>query len=293
MSVLGLPSLAADDRLLAVLDAALRAAGQPSVRAPRCDPWSAAFFGLDRTSAWRGATPAQQQEIVRVAGQSLLEEAFYIEKCGMAYAATMSLRAQSTDERALYSLFAADEARHLCAVSGWVGEPGPPSAFHHLLVEVMERADPVGVVLIVQVLLEGWGLRHYRDLAAGCNDAALSAVLEGIVSDETRHHGSGVILLQQRELSAEGAAVAVELLCPFLTMVRAGPQGTLGALERVLGPLAWPDRVATLQELDTERHSAVRLELLHSLLQTRRAAPVRLELEARGMFNPLPAELAA
>ena len=290
MSVLGLPSLAADDRLLAVLDAALRAAGQPSVRAPRCDPWSAAFFGLDHTSAWRGATPAQQQEIVRVAGQSLLEEAFYIEKCGMAYAATMSLRAQSTDERALYSLFAADEARHLCAVSGWVGEPGPPSAFHHLLVEVMERADPVGAVLIVQVLLEGWGL---RDLAASCNEPALSAVLEGIVSDETRHHGSGVILLQQRELSAEGAAVAVELLCPFLTMVRAGPQGTLGALERVLGPLTRADRVTTLQELDTERHSAVRLELLHGLLQTRRAAPVRLELEARGMFTPLPAELAA
>ncbi|HMV67715.1 MAG TPA: ferritin-like domain-containing protein, partial [Myxococcota bacterium] len=272
------------------------AAGRPPPpRAPRSDVWDPAFFGLDRTTAWRGATPVQRAEILSLAGRGLLEEAWYVEQCGVAYASTMALRATNTEERALYALFSADEARHLFAIEGWLADApiGPPSPFHHLLVSVLEQASTLGAVLVVQVLLEGWGLRHYRDLAVACNETALTSILDGIVQDETRHHGSGVILLSQRALDPADQPAVIGLLSHFLTMVRAGPQGTLSAIDQVLGPLTRGDRVTTLRELDTERHAASRLAVLHSLLQQRHAAPVREALEGLGMFTPLTAEQAA
>jgi hypothetical protein len=295
-AVLDLPDLPDDDRLHGVLRAALDATGRTGApTAPRADQWDAAYLGLDRTTAWKGATDAQRRTLLTVVGRSLLEEAYYVEKCGLAYAAKRVLQSRSTEERALYALFAADEARHLDLVSGWLAgdDIGAPSAFHRLLEDVLERADPVGAVLIVQVLLEGWGLRHYADLARACRDADLGALLRGIVKDETRHHGSGVLLTHGATLSPEAREITLDLLRSFLDMVRVGPVGVLAAVEHVVGPLSRDDRLTTLRELDGEAHAASRLAVLHGLLDLRVAADVRRVLEGEGRFTPFPMEAVA
>ncbi len=293
---LDLPALDPSDRVHGVLGAALAAAGQVTApKAPRADQWDPSFFGLHRAQAFRGATPAQQRTILEAAGRSMLEEAYYVEQCGMVYAGKMILLASTLEERALYSLFAADEARHLHGIGGWLAgdELGAPSPFHHLLADVFDRADPVGAVLIVQVLLEGWGLRHYADLARSCRDPDLSAMLSGIVRDETRHHGSGVMIAGRTGLSDEGHVAALELMGSFLDMVRVGPLGVLAAVERGVGSLSRDDRLTTLHELRAEEHAAQRLKILHGLLGIRTAEPVRAELEAQGRFQPIPSEAVA
>lgn len=290
-----LPHADPDDRLRAVLAAALKASG--GVPAPsRIDGplWAASCFALDQTTAFRQAPAAAQRAVLDVAAHGLLHEAFYIEKAGIAYATRMSGLARTVEERALYALIAADEARHLAAVSAWLpDDPGPPGAFHLLLADVFAEAPPAAAVLIVQVLLEGWGLRHYADLGDTCRDPALAGVFRGVVADETRHHGSGVILCGQRPPTGDEVALTVGLLRRFLAMVAAGPLGAVGALEHVCGPMTHADRVTTLRELDGEGHAARRLNLLRGLLDLRGAAEVCGALDAAGAFTPLPLDAAA
>lgn len=294
--ILDLPSLEVDDRLRAVLQAAMAAAGEAPVQTPGDRAfWGPEFFGLDRVSAFVAATADQQQQILVHASQALLEEAWYIERCGLTFTAKMCLLAETTEERMLYSLFAADEARHYHQVSAWLAgteSPGP-SAFHELLAEVIRDGDRDSLVVVIQVLLEGWGLRHYRDMAAACRDERLGATLHGIVQDETRHHGSGVMMFTARGLPGNSLAVATEVLSRFLSMVRTGPQGVLSAVDGVVGPLDRDARVTILTELDCVAHATERLEFLRSLLKTRAAAPLREALEARDLFTALSAEAAA
>ncbi len=82
--------------------------------------WPAKHFNLDRVTIFRDASEAEREQILEGCCRDLLEEAYWIEKCGMYFAAKMSLMASSTEERMLYSLFAADEAVHFSWISGYV-----------------------------------------------------------------------------------------------------------------------------------------------------------------------------
>lgn len=272
-------------RLHGVVSAALRARGEPAVAA--APPWWAPeVFGLDRVAAWREARPEQRAAVVERLGRATLAEAWWIESVGMAFAAKMTLLARTLEERQLYALVGAEEATHLAWFSAWVAPDGPPGPFLDHLARLVEAADRATLVLVVQVVLEGWGLQWYRQLQAASLDPGLAAVFERVLADEARHHGGGVVLAQEAPCPDD----AVDALAPILEMVRAGPQGVVAALEAGLGPL---DRRRAFAELDAEGHAAARLSLLRGLLLKGRAGAAVDALESRGLFTPLPPERCA
>lgn len=300
MSVAGfdLPHLPEDDRLRSVLRGALRARKLDPTAPPPEDRryWSAEFLGLDRVALFAELDEAARRQVLRRCAQDLLCEAYFVEKAGIGYAARMTLEAESTQERALYGMVAAEEATHLCQVASYLPDPDPVGTddpFLRFIGDLVEDAPRSVCLFVVQVVLEGWGLTHYRSLANGCSHPGLTSILESILLDEARHHGSGVILLEARELSAQERSQATEALDGFLGMVRVGPQRVVAALEEAAGHLTHGQRVRVLRELDAEAHSGERLQVLRGLMKTPNVAGVIEDLEARGAFEPLPPERCA
>jgi len=257
-----------------------------------CEPyWDASHFGLDRVAVFHTATPAEQRAILYRANLALLQEAYAIEKAGMGYMSRMALLAETTQERMLYTLFAADETSHFVQLSPFVHEK-PTLAnnpFLQLLSEVLEGADKTVLLFVIQVVLEGWGLTHYRALAKDCRSVPLQLTLQGFLQDESRHHGTGVTLFNQAQMSPESHAGIVEILMQFLRMVQAGPQSVVEAIAHVKGHLSQEQKVQILAELDTETHSGTRLQTLRSLMRGDGAGEIVQELDDRGAFRPLPA----
>lgn len=301
---LGLPELSPRHRLSRLLATALPtgAAGLVDSKAcpaeASCVHWPAGHFHLDQVDLYREAPPQARAAVLERLGRGLIEEAYFIEKAGTGFAAKMILLATSTEERMLYGLFAADEARHLAMIGRFLDRQADPRGqpFLGLLGEIIEAGDRASLQLLIQVLLEGWGLAHYRALQRGCRTSELKAVFDAILEDETRHHGSGVLLLEDQVIPPQSRTYVDEVLSRFLDMVRRGPQNVLDALDREIG-LTRAQRIEVYEALDGEAHGAERLSLLRRLLGKARGDGWGRELidrfERHGAFLPFTAEECA
>lgn len=287
-----LPRLAPNHRLQAVVDGALARLGDVPEPLGSGPFLPADFFGLPQVQAFRSLDGAAQDRVVAACSRQLLEEAWHIERIGLAFVAKMVLLAPSAEERVLYGLFGADEARHLVMIDALLGQPSSvaPSAFHELLAEVVEHGDRATLVLVVQVVLEGWGLAHYRSMAQATTEPALERVLRGILRDEVLHHASGLAVFPELPFDSDSRSQMVGVLERFLRLVRMGPQGVVAALASELPDL---DRRRAFEELDTEGHSATRLMALRALLLKVGAEETVARLTASGAFDPATAEECA
>lgn len=254
--------------------------------------WRAGFFGLDRVPAFRAAPEATQRAIVADCTRGTLLEAYFIEKAGVSYAAKMVLLAESTEERSLYAVFGAEEAAHLDAIGASLG-PSADGAdwqtnpFLSWLASIVEQADRRTSQLVVQVVLEGWGLAHYASMRDGCQHAALRELFGRIVADEAAHHGSAVHLLREAVLDASVIDRATDLLGDLLAMVRGGPAMVVEALERGLGGFTSGERVQMFEALGVSAHVQERLDVLRGCLTKVPAArPLVAALDARDGFAP-------
>jgi hypothetical protein len=291
-----LPHLHQDDKLRRVLDSAIKSKlGNPpdAQMSPLSSYWNAAYFGLDRVQIFQDATLDQQTEILDCSACGLLEEAYFIEKAGVGYMAKMVSLAESTEERMLYALFSADEVTHLTQISRFLPNSemvGTDNAFLRLLEDLAETQDKTVLLFVLQVVLEGWGLTHYRSLAKNCRNIDFSSVLQSFLQDESRHHGTGVTLLDRTNVTKSSQQTIIEVLELFLQMVQLGPQSVVAAIEKVKGDLSRQQKVEIFEQLDTENHSSSRLQLLRSLMRSPNMGTIVEELEIRGVFQPLPAE---
>src|SRR5215813_5168214 len=208
------PDLSAEHRLQPILAAALKDSSLLPASENAKAYWSAAHFHLDKVAIFNDASADEQQEILLRCSESLLAEAYYIEKCGMYFAPKMCLLSESTEEKMLYSLFAADEARHFKQIAAFVSAQAVVDFLHNpfiqLLDDVLRHGKKTTLTYIIQVLLEGWGIRHYHALAGNTQDAKLKETLTTILKDEARHHGSGLILFNDQRLTANQLAEIVE-----------------------------------------------------------------------------------
>jgi hypothetical protein len=292
------PHLDPGDDLQPVLAAALaRRAfpGGPDAAAP-WDLWAPSHFGLDRVTRFERAGEDERRRILAACARSLLEEAYFIEQAGLAFAAKMVLLADSAEERVLYSLVAADEAAHFHAIASHLPRPAGQRAdppFLRWLAEVIEEGDRVSLCYLIQVVLEGWGIVHYQALARGCRGERLRRTLVAIARDEALHHRGGVLLARRRDASEASRGFARQALARLLEMVRAGPQAVVKALADVTGPLGRAERVQAFQELDAAGHSGRRLRLLRSLIGAGGADRLAERLDSRGLFAPLGPEACA
>lgn len=291
--------LPAGHRLQKVVSAALTrtSPSQPVLhRSAVPAPWTATFFGLERCRAFTALREEDQQALVHDASTSLLHEAYFIEKLGLAFGAKMLLLSATTEERMLYALFCADEARHLNAVGQHL-EPNRQLTTHHpfheLLADVIEHGSKETLTFVIQVVLEGWGLTHYRALSEGCQDQGLRLVLRRILEDEALHHGSGKMLVEDRGLGAQALKEITEVLAAFLDMVRPGPLSLVAQLEQACGGMTRAQRQQVLEDIDATSHAARRLEQLRKLMSIPAASPVIEALTDRRLFEPLsPAQAA-
>lgn len=284
---LTLPAHTGDERLQGVLHAALGPRAPTAAPTPPTAPyWGAGAYGLDRIAAFRDADPDAQAAVLHRLARARLAEAVGIEALGVGYAARRILDADSREEQQLFATFAADEAAHLAAFLPY--HPGPLDAdpFLSLLGGVIAEAPRDDAILVIQVALEGWGIAHYRTLAATCTDPALTEAVRAVLRDEARHHGAG-LLLSARRPAGEAAVLALDALC---AMVRAGPVGVIAAAEAALGPWSAAERAAVYAGLDGRAHAAERLHLLRELLHKAGADPVVRALERRGAWSPEPPE---
>jgi hypothetical protein len=286
-----LPYTIFNDRLKRILTAALpnHKNGQINFN---LNYWNADFFNLDQVKIFQDAREDEQSIILQFANRSLLEEAYYIENAGVGYMAKMVMLAETIEERMLYGLFAADEATHLSQISCFLPEIpliGNNDPFLSLLAEVVESTDKTVLLFVLQVVLEGWGLTHYRRLAKKCHDQLLAKIFAGFLDAESRHHATGSLLFEAMPISQASQTLIIEILARFLMMVQVGPQNVLAAIEQGKGDLSRSQKIQILEELDTENHSGTRLKLLRSLMGGTSAEVIVQALEDRGAFVPLPA----
>ncbi|CAN1209532.1 Ferritin-like domain-containing protein [Tumidithrix helvetica PCC 7403] len=289
---LDLPHAKDDRPLQRILAAALKERGDRGIHtSAQGIYWNAPFFNLDRVKLFQDADDIEQITILQLANQSLLEEAYFIEKAGVGYMAKMVLLAETVEERMLYALFAADEATHLSQIGHFLPVPEPDSRdrpFLRLLADVVNGADKAVLLFVVQVVLEGWGIGHYRQLAKTCGDRRLSDLFSSFLHAEARHHSTGFTLFDRMARSTASHAAIADVLATFLRMVQVGPQSVVGAIEQVKGHLTRSQKIQILQELGTETHSGKRLQLLRSLMRGETAVGIVQALAERGAFEPLP-----
>jgi hypothetical protein len=292
---LDMPFLAEDHRLHTVLSSALRARGLARQRTDNGGHiyWPAEQFSLPQSRLYREAKKEDQRAILERCCEQVLEEAYYIEKAGMAYTAKMALLSQSTEERMLYSLFSADEASHFELIRGFIDDPtlSGSQPFLSFLEELIDHGHRDTLIFTIQVVLEGWGLSHYRGLSESCIDDSLKPILAGIVQDEARHHGSGLVLTDNIQWSDEVFRETTQTLQTFLSMIQCGPQGVVSAFDTVLGGLTRTQRIELFSELNAPEHSTGRLDLLRTLM---RGHPALIEqLESTKSFRSLSAQECA
>jgi hypothetical protein len=143
------------------------------------------------------------------------------------------------------------------------------------------------LLFVIQGVLEGWGLSHYRNLSKTCRHTVLAELFHSFLEAEARHHGAGVVLFHRATLSPSHRAAIVEALAGFLQMVRVGPQRLVEAIAIVKGDLSRSQRINLLTELDSETHSGLRLNLLRSLVEPL-APDIAETLDEHNLFLPLP-----
>jgi hypothetical protein len=288
------PDLSATHRLQPILASALRDAGSQQAPDKTRAFWTAGHFHLNKVAIFNAASNEEQEAILLRCSQSLLAEAYYIEKCGMYFAPKMCLLAESSEEKMLYSLFAADEARHFHQIAAFVTPQAVSDYLHNpfiqLLDEILRYGNKTTLTYIVQVLLEGWGIRHYHALAANARDTRLIETLATILKDEARHHGSGLLLFNEKRLTEQQVAEIIEPLIHFFRMVQIGPQLVVLHTEEVMGHLSHAQRETIFAELDAEAGTERKLALLKSLIQTAAYADdILARLESAGALRAFSA----
>jgi hypothetical protein len=294
-----LPDLAVGHPMASVLAAALHSREAQKLDSPLDGPyWPASFFGLDRTSIYRNAAEAEREEMLAGCSRSVLSEIYAIEKSGMYFASKMCLLAESVQERMLFSLFAADETVHF----HWINPYAPLDAvaqfendpFLQLLDEVLQKDDRLTLSYIVQVVLEGWGIHYYRELAKSCLDQSLAMVFERMIRDEGRHHAAGLAHFKHRPNDWKGSPRILDVLTGMLNMTQAGPQMAVSQIERVNGSLTRSQRTRVFSELECEARSTERINVIKSLIEAAAGGREIIgELERRDALRPYSAEECA
>ena len=293
------PHLPAGHPFHAVIEAAVgRRLGAAPASVPEPSAlWGADFYGLDRARAFTSAGDDARRATLGLCAEGLLEEGYFIEKSGLNCNATLMLAAETIEEKTLYALMAADEAVHLRLVAPYLPRAAERTAqnpFLKLLSRVIEEGSAPAKVYLLQVLLEGWGLTHYKSLGDGCLDPHLAESLRRILKDEALHHRGGVLLFDPAKLSDSDRAFVVDAGVEIFRMVQAGPQLVVSALERATGGFSRERKIELFRDLDTQTQAGARLKLLRGLLGEVDSSFLQDTFARYGLERPLtPEECAA
>jgi rubrerythrin len=189
--------------------------------------WGEKFYTLDKSTAWKVLEDQVKNSILISLGKKILQEAYYIESAGMAYSGKMILTSRTKQERQFYCFVAEEEARHLRLLET-LGEfktgPLEVPSFAALIGEIIQESSRMSHFLLIQVLLEGWGLDYYKELSQKAQHENVARAFKQILKDEIRHHSAGVILFSESsEMSEVEFSEFIKFLERICAMIKIGP----------------------------------------------------------------------
>lgn len=253
--------------------------------------WDASSYGLDKVEYFLELAENKKVQLLNELAQNRVSEAFHIEKSGIAYGSKMTILSDNIDERVLYGSFTGDEARHFKLIEKYhhntIAEDITDNSFLEFLSNTIEVAPKKSLVFMIQVLLEGWGLDHYSTMAKECKNSNLKTDLQSILEDEVVHHGSGVILFDENNLTKEEREFIIQSLISFFQMVQVGPIGILAQLETMTSKFNNYNRVHALEQLNAFGSTDEKLLKLKRLMRKAGANSIIEELEGKGLLRPL------
>ncbi len=258
--------------------------------------WSDEWWGFHTSVVYTKLSNEQQRRLLERCNQSLLNEAYFIEKSGLAYCAKMVLTAECTDKAQLYSFIGADEAKHLAWIEPYLDAQEkqlPSGHFLLFLSKLIEEFSPALLVYLVQIILEGWGLDHYNRLSKSCAQPQLSKIFSSILKDEALHHKSGNLLFDSTVFSVADFSLISDALQGYTQMVRVGPQAAVAAIDQISGGLSLEDVEEVLVALRHEEETVRKLMLLKQLMLQPGVEDLVEKLNAAGSFAPMSSREAA
>lgn len=250
--------------------------------------WDLRALGLEPVRYLQDASTEARQRVRQALAIARLQEAWFIEKAGMSYAAKMSLLSESINEQKLYSLFASEEATHFHFIDQTLGSARPQGQdpFIALLNEMISTAERRPLIFMIQVVLEGWGIQHYAMMSKTCQEPALKACLQQILADEAAHHGSGLSLFEETALSTPERQQILEFMSRFLQMVAIGPATVMSVLQTELGEFNASQRAQVLEQLNALADTQGKLNLLRDYMLKAQAQQIVSALDERKAFMP-------
>lgn len=257
--------------------------------------WGAHSYGLQNSTLFQSLPPQKQQACLEDLARKRLEEAYHIEKSGMAYTAKMTLLSRTLQERELYSHFSEDEARHLSYLTralSHISEDYKSNSFLTLLDQIIRDGERRPLIFIIQILLEGWGIEHYTNMANECQNEEFRALLQQIICDEAGHHGSGLILFSEKELTKRERNYISDVLQQFFYMIQLGPVATLESVESICDGLTQNQKKELFKQLDAQNTTAYKIETLKKLMHKSSCHELMSSLENKGYMRAFCAEEA-
>jgi rubrerythrin len=274
----------------AVVDRIVRArCGSTISSTERRDLFTPDCFGLPGVRAYHALGEQQRQVVRERLAFVVLAEAYFVEQMGIAYAAKMILLARSVSERKLYSFFAAEEARHLSGVEALLerhDDPPQPTSFHELVGGALSQGERLELVATIQVILEGFGLDHYRQLAVGCVDRSAARFFRSLVKDEAAHFGAGQATVRAEPLAPTELEFVFEVVAELARALASGPTSTMAVLEAAHGGLTLRQRRELIDEIHAFEHAQVRLDRVARRLSDAGLATIRERAERLGLLAP-------
>ena len=280
------PPGGADPRAARVVDGfARRRALDPGSPGTGHAHWDARFFGLQALAPFKCAAPEIQQQVLDACGEGLLWESWYIEQGGIALCARMALHAEDLATRTVYALIGADEAIHAHWIWAWLARTSPraPDSFNRFIAALVETGEPQALCYLLQIVLEGFGIQHYRILAEGCREPALAQTLRSMMADEGLHHAGGLALFHPERLSARARGLVLDAAAQLTQMIRIGPQAVVSNVMRITGA---SDPAVLFEALNCEAASNTKLGVLRALFEQPGMQWLTTELERLRLFVP-------
>lgn len=235
--------------------------------------WDEEFFHLKEASAYKSLSAERKKEILISLGHKILQEAYFIECAGMAYAAKMNINSRTKEEREFFCFVGEEEAKHLRLVeslANFITSLENIPSFALLIGEIIQEASKLSHLLLIQILLEGWGLNYYKSLAKNAKDENVANAFKSILKDEIRHHSAGVILFASHRNASGLRPEEVDEFIGYLEriafMVKIGPYSACEEVFKENKQSSRDDLREFLHQTNAESITAGKMELLGQLL---------------------------
>ncbi len=230
--------------------------------------WGPEFFCLDKSEIYQSMDNKDQNLVLSKLSDSLLHEAYFVEKAGIAFALKMAGLSETLQERQLYSHFAHEESNHLSMIEKFLlNTPSfKDSAFLNLLTDLIESGDKACLTYFIQIVLEGFGLHHYQNLKSGCLETSLISTINLILKDEALHYRSGIALFDPKTLTEAQRlwiGTATLRMRDYFTL---GPIRVINTILEVAGKIHQNDYNQLLLDISAKEQTNAALDLLDSLI---------------------------